>query len=219
VIKPLKCTFVFAASLFVLLFSAYAQSETPAPKDAVQQHRVFSVDPAKSTLSFLLKGNVHNTEGAASKLSGETKLSMSPDGRLASAQGAVTLAAAALDTKNDARDKRMKNEFLEVQKYPDIAFHFIAGADELKGLNPLAAWTREKPVKLELDGDLALHGQIKKVRIQMKAYLENSRLIAEGQMVVILKDFAINNPSLLFLRVEDAVSITIHIELEQRRGQ
>jgi polyisoprenoid-binding protein YceI len=214
--KSVTYTSVFSVSLLMLLCGAYAQSAPAPSKDAAAQTRLFSVDPAKSTVSFLLKGNVHNTEGASSKLSGETKLSVSPDGGLASAEGSVTLAAAALDTKNDLRDKRMKNEFLDVQKYPDISFRFIAGADALKGLAPFTAWTREKPIQLELEGDLALHGQTKKVRLQMKAYLNSSWLVADGFMMVLLKDFAIKNPSLLFMRVEDSVSIAVHIESEQQ---
>ena len=72
--------------------------------------------------------------------------------------------------------------------------------------------TREQPLLFDLEGDLALHGKTKRVIVKISTYQFNDRLITEGSTVLFLKDFAIRNPSLLFLRVSNEVKINFHIE-------
>jgi len=73
------------------------------------------IDNETSWLTFFLKGNVHDTLGSPEKIEGSVSAFFSKTGDLLNADSSIRIDAKALDTKDKARDKRMKKKFLHVK--------------------------------------------------------------------------------------------------------
>jgi hypothetical protein len=103
---------------------------------------------------------------------------------------------------------------MEVHIYPEISFSGKSAGTGLEQSPALSAATKEQPVAFDLAGTLAIHGVTRDITIPVTAYLENGLLITEGTTPLQLPDFNIKNPSWLFMRTEDLVTIKFHIELQ-----
>lgn len=172
----------------------------------------FAVDQDKSQINFFLKGNVHDTHGSVNKIAGTVNTVVSSAGGLKQATIAITIQAKDLDTKNEKRDQRMQNKFLEAKKYPEIVFQSTDLQTTLEP-QPFTLATQEQPLSFDLHGKLMLHGITKKIVVKVTAYLFHDRLITNGTAVLDLRDFGIKNPSMLFLRVDNEVQLDFHVEL------
>ena len=176
-----------------------------------QKEQAFGVDPEKSLINFYLDGNVHDTQGFAKKIEGKVTIAIAPDTTLKKAEVFITISADDLDTDNDTRDKRMKDKFLEVKKYPRIDFT-STDVTSLLRREEIILFQTGKPLTIDLQGKLVLHGVTKIITVETTLTLVGERLIAEGKTTLNLKDFNIKNPSMMFLRVSNEVQVTFHVE-------
>ena len=179
---------------------------SPEPEEGA-----FAVDPEKSSIAFLLDGNVHNTHGSVKTIEGRVTVAISPDAALKKAEVSISMNADDLDTDNEKRDTRMKDKFLEVKKYPRIDFT-STDVTSLLGTEEIILFQAGNPLTIDLPGKLALHGVTKAITVEVTLSLVGDRLIAKGKTTLNLKDFNIKNPSMMFLRVSNEVQITFHIE-------
>ena len=174
---------------------------------------VFTMDPDKSTISFLLKGNVHDTHGSVIKFSLKVFALLDSEGLLIKPEVSLKINAHNLDTKHTGINKRMKKKFLEVEKYPDIIFSSTGFKPGPEAFQPLRLATRGQPLRFDLAGDLTIHGTTNSIVLKVTAFQQDNQLVTEGHTTISLKDFGIKNPSLLFMRVSDQVTIDFHIIL------
>lgn len=229
-----KHVFVIAA---IFMFATYAWS---APQDAVAPEAVvapqvavvpeadvapaaeafpapgqweFTFKPETSFISYFLAGNIHDTLGYVRTMQGSASASIVSDGRMTAAVVQFTFAAKVMNSDDEARDKRMFKKFMEIHVYPEISF---SGKSAGIGLDAvaLAGATKEQPIAFDLEGSLAIHGTTQDITIPMTAYPENGLLITEGTTTLQLQDYNIKNPSWLFMRTEDLVTIEFYIELQ-----
>jgi len=171
-----------------------------------------SIDQENSWLTFFLKGNVHDTLGSPEKIEGSVTAHFSQNGDLLKAEGGIKVSAAALDTKDKARDKRMKKKFLHVKKYPDIAFNLTSfSTDTTINIKKVSGADISLPVTL--NGELLIHGVKRNISIECSILLNKGQLIIDGATRLLLQDFNIKNPSLLFFRTSNDVDIKFHIIL------
>jgi polyisoprenoid-binding protein YceI len=172
----------------------------------------FTIDRDRSDITFLIKGNIHDTNGFVSMVNGEITALLSADGILTKSEVKIIIKSNDLCTKNKTQDRRMKNKFLEVDRFPEIVF-IAAEIKERKGQYvPFKNSTREQPLSIILKGYLTLHGKTKEILLNIDTHIVKDRLITDGSTKLNLKDFDIENPSLMFLRVDDEVNIRFHIE-------
>lgn len=223
-----KYVFIFAA-LFMFVPYAWAESqENIAPEVAVVPQEAvadaaevfpapgqweFIFKPDTSFISYFLAGNIHDTLGYVRTMQGSASATIIPDGLMTAAAVQFTFAAKVMNSDDEARDKRMFKKFMEIHIYPEISF---SGKSSGTGLDAavLAGATKEQPIAFDLEGSLAIHGTTQDITIPMIAYPENGLLITEGKTTLQLPDYNIKNPSWLFMRTEDLVTIEFHIELQ-----
>ena len=129
-----------------------------APAAALAQATSWNVDPAHSNASFTVRHLVISTvRGEFQKMSGAVKLD---EKDVTKSTVEATIETASIDTRVPDRDKHLKSpDFLDVEKYPTIAFKSTkvesAGAGKLKVTGDLTMHGVTKPVVLAVDGPTA----------------------------------------------------------------
>ena len=99
--------------LVMALGSAGIVSAQPTRRLAIIQ-----LDPIKTRINFTLPGAVHATTGSFKLKHGEIRV----DPETGGASGSIIVDAASASSGVAMRDSRMKNDILEVQRYPEISF-------------------------------------------------------------------------------------------------
>ena len=127
-------------------------------------------------------GRVH----AALKLSGDPT----------TLRGSVWILARDLRSDNKERDGHMY-EAMEIKKYPKIRFRIDA--------------VRRHGSQYLLQGTLTLHGKSRSMKIPAKITGKGTKLELTARFRILMSDFGIMPPKLLFLTVRDAVDITVYL--------
>src|SRR5215470_411871 len=130
---------VSAISLFLVL-SAAAQTST------------WNIEPNHSSAQFTVRHlGISNVSGAFTKVSGSVVLN---EKDITQSQVNATIDAASIDTRQPDRDKDLRSpNFLDVEKYPTLEFRskrVVKSGD-----------------KLQLVGDLTLHGTTREVTLDV----------------------------------------------------
>jgi polyisoprenoid-binding protein YceI len=177
----------------LLLFSALL----PTPELAAQE-RVVEFDPTKTTIQFTLGDILHTVHGTFRLKPGS---SIHFDPAAGAASGTLVVDANSGDSGNNKRDRRMKRDILETAKYPDISFIAlqIAGGT----LSP------EGNSQIQVKGTFRLHGTDHQVTIAVPVQINGDQLSAQMHFVIPYVAWGLKNPSTLFLRVSDKVTIDI----------
>jgi len=196
---------------FLMVSAVQVSADEKTGLEAKRIDLVF--DNEKCELSFFLKGNKHDTLGSPEKINGAASIFISKDGMLAGGEGNIILEAAKLDTKDAARDKRMKKKFLHVKKFPHITFSATSIIPDQEVKNIAEKTSKDKPLPVKIKGDLTIHGVTKEIELNVAMYFEGERIIADSETILLLQDYNIKNPSFLWFKTENEVHIKFHIEL------
>lgn len=185
------------------VFAAAAIAAIPASAATWQ------IDPAHSGANFSLKHMMISTvRGDFSKVTGTVEY----DGKdVSTIKADVTIDASTVDTRDAKRDEHIKGaDFLDVAKFPTITF-------KSKKVVPAG------PGKLQLVGDLTIHGVSKEVALdvegptpEVKDPWGNLRTAASGTVKINRQDFGVkwNMPlGTGGLVVSNEVAITFDLEV------
>ncbi|MGZ3457631.1 MAG: YceI family protein, partial [Archangium sp.] len=128
-----------------------------------------------------------------------------PDGTL---QVAVRANVADFDSGNANRDAHMK-ETTEAEKYPTVEFKGVAA-----GVKMPTAFPSEQTVPLK--GQLTFHGVKQPVEVPMKVTFTSAKDVkAEGKFQISLEAYKIERPSLLMVKVDDALDMDTKFQLQE----
>jgi polyisoprenoid-binding protein YceI len=182
----------FRAFVFVLAATAL----TSEPVAARSGSGTLELNPSKTLIEFRLAGALHTTHGQF-KLERGT---LSADLATGEAKGAIIVDAKSGDSGIDARDNRMKDSVLEVQKYPEIIFvpRHLTGHLE-----------KDDQFRARLQGILKLHGADHLIVLDVQGHLVGDSLIAKSHFSVPYVEWGMRDPSVLFLTVAKQVDIDI----------
>jgi polyisoprenoid-binding protein YceI len=205
---PILCCLLLQQAPPALCASAALLDELAAPG----AYR-YDVASDNSTITYFLKGNVHDTLGTVQKLTGTASGVITREGYLASPAVQLSFKADDMNSQDERRDKRMKTKFLETATYPEIAFKSAAAEGQVPGELAAGRATREQPLRCDLTGELTIHGITRPISLPIAVYCKQGRVVAEGTTTLRLPDYAIKNPSFLVFRTADEVKIDFHIEL------
>jgi polyisoprenoid-binding protein YceI len=98
------------------------------------------------------------------------------------------------------RDRKMHNEILESDRYPDIAFR----PDRIEG----AVATQGKS-SVRVHGMFSIHGVDREITVPAEVEIAADRWTAAVHFTVPYAKWGMKNPSTLFLRVNDSVEIDL----------
>ena len=156
----------------------------------------FVLDSAQSRVDFTLGATMHTVHGAFKVKSGS--LHFNP--ATGAAGGELVVDASSGNSGSNARDKRMKRDILETEKYPDIVFRPQRVAGVVPG---------EGSSQVQLDGVLTLHGQDHPMSLVVPLNITGSNASAEVRFVIPYVKWGLKNPSTFLLRVSDKVDIKV----------
>ena len=108
----------------------------------VQEKQVYAVDPAHSTVEFVVRHlMISKVRGRFSAFQG--RLDLDPSGSLIAAQ--ATIDAASIDTREAQRDAHLKSpDFFDAEKFPELSFY----STRVEGSGD----------RFQIYGDLTIHG-------------------------------------------------------------
>ncbi len=161
------------------------------------QEQVFKLDPAQSQVAWTLGDVLHTVKGTFQLKSGVLRF----DSASGIASGELIVDATSGESGNGTRDKKMKREILETDKYPTIVFapQHVNGTVSLNGGS-----------QVQLQGIMTLHGQAHPMTIVVPVQVNGSQASASVHFEVPYVDWGLKNPSTLFLRVSKIVEIDVH---------
>jgi polyisoprenoid-binding protein YceI len=163
---------------------------------AIAQTEVFTVNPAQSKVDFTVGGNLHTVHGVFQLKPGSIQF----DPATGAASGELIVDANSGDSGNGMRDRKMKREILETQKYPDISFT----AQKVDGQALL-----KRSSQVQVSGLMNLHGQSHPMTLIMHVKINGTSAFADTTFEVPYVKWGLKNPSALFLRVSDKVNINV----------
>ena len=198
--RRLKSAIFFSAALSLAL-SAAAQTST------------WNIDPAHSTAQFTVRHMaISNVSGSFTKVTGSVVLN---EKDITQSQVNAVIDAASIDTRVPDRDKDLRSaNFLDAEKYPTLEFK------SKRIVNSSG--------KLQLIGDLTLHGTTREVTLdgdgptpELTDPWGNARRGFSATTTINRKDFGVvwnNTLKTGEAVVGDNVKIQIDVELVKKKG-
>lgn len=189
-----------SAVAFLATFSALAQTSN------------WNIDPAHSTAQFTVRHlGISNVTGSFTKVTGTALLD---EKDITRSQVSASIDVNSIDTRVEMRDKDLKSaNFFDVEKYPAIEF-------KSKGI-------RKNGDKLQLIGDLAIHGTTREVTLDVDGPTPeisdpwgNARRGFSAATTINRKDFSLTYNNLLKTGeavVGDIVRIQIDVEMVKKK--
>lgn len=156
------------------------------------QEKVLELNPAQTRVEFTLSDVLHTVHGTFKLKRGSVRY----DVATGKCSGEIVIDAQSGDSGSEARDKKMHKNILESSQYPDIAFL----PDHVEGALS----------KASIHGLFRIHGMDHEMTILVEAVPTGSGLDVTTHFSVPYVRWGMKNPSTLFLRVGDTVSIDVH---------
>jgi polyisoprenoid-binding protein YceI len=180
VARPLLSCFAFAAIL--------AAADLSAPE--------LQFDPALTKVEFTLPDVLHTVHGSFALKRGSVRF----DPVTGQAQGELVVDAASGESGNATRDRRMRQNILEAERYPDI----VLRPDRVRGrIAPQGS------SQVELHGTFAIHGREHEIVMPVQVEASGGQYHATAHLTIPYVQWGMKNPSTLFLRCSDKVDIAI----------
>jgi polyisoprenoid-binding protein YceI len=161
----------------------------------------FRVNTAKSTVGVGLRINLHPSHIEANALSGVIECEVDDQGqpRLDQPYSAeLTLPVDAIKSGNGIQDREMRRRF-DANRYPAITARVTHG-EALEGAG-----------KYRAVAQLTMHGQTRPITGDVTLSVAGTTMTIDGQQVINVKDFGIDPPRLIILKVEPEVDLQVHI--------
>ena len=166
----------------------------------------YTITPGgKNQVVFLSRATLESFEGKTRQVSGA--LSLDPANLADSIQVRVEVDLASLDTGIQLRNKHMRENHLETEKYPKVVF---------EGARILEASSRTlepgKVVRTRIAGRFDLHGVSKTIEVPVDVTRnKDGSLNVIAQFDVPLADYNIDRPSFLLLKLNEMQHITVSV--------
>ena len=166
----------------------------------------FIVDTEKSTVDVGLRVNLHPSHISAHALSGHIDCELDSDGRprFDAPYGAeLFLPVEAIKSGHSLQDREMRRRF-KSDHFPTITARVTKG-------EPLGDDGRYRA-----SATLTMHGQAREISGDVEIHVNGTTMSISGQQVINVKDFGIDPPRLIVLKVEPDVDVHVNIVAKQQ---
>jgi polyisoprenoid-binding protein YceI len=160
------------------------------------QQLAVDFDPATTKINWSLAGNVHTTHGTFQLKRGHVDVDVATN----SIAGELVVETESGESGNSARDKRMKKEILETDKYPEVRFKVI----KMEGI-----LSKDRPSTVRVYGQFTIHGSSHEVIIPLQLSISGSEVNGTGKLVVPYVDWGMKDPSNFLFKVDKTVSVEL----------
>lgn len=156
---------------------------------------IYKVSPNESTVELEGRSSVHPLHGQAKQLSGTIEVELGADGKpdlTKPYKAELSLPAKAISWGGSMYDKETYRR-LDVNKYPQIT----------ASVQEAAASGDSYGVKV----NVTLRGQSRVIDGEAKVDADGTRLVVEGERVLDIRDFGMDPPKVLMLKVDPQVKV------------
>lgn len=162
---------------------------------AAAQDQTFQIDPGQSTVKFTVGDVLHTVHGTF-KLKRGT-LQVQSAGKMA---GEIVVDAVSGNSGSGMRDRKMHKEVLESAKYPEIDFR----PDRFDG--NVASQGKSSVM---VHGIFSIHGTNREITVPAQVERDGDHWTANVHFTIPYAKWGMKNPSTLFLKVSDNVTIDL----------
>ncbi len=166
----------------------------------------FDVNTAQSTVQVGLRVNLHPSHINANALTGHIECEVDEQGKPRLDQpyrAELMLPVDAIKSGNGLQDREMRRRF-DASRYPSITA-VVTHGEALDGEGRYRATAQ-----------LTMHGVTKDITGDLTLSVNGRVMTIDGQQVINVKDFGIDPPRLIILKVEPDVDLTVHIVAERQ---
>lgn len=166
----------------------------------------FRIDSARSTIDIDLKVNLHASHIRATGLTGSIECELDAHGRPRLDRpysGRFSLPVNSIKSGNTLQDLEMRRR-LDASRYPRISAQVTDGA-----------LIDEKLGRYRATAKLTIHGRTREIEGEVRLRVEGGAIIADGKQVINMKDFDIDPPNLIILRVDPELLIRAHVVADE----
>jgi polyisoprenoid-binding protein YceI len=160
----------------------------------IAQQTSLQLDSSQTTVKFTLDAALHTVHGTFHIK--QSALQFDPATGLISGQ--ILVDAKSGQTGNGMRDRKMNNDVLESDHYPEISFR----PDRVNG-----AVAEQGKSSVMVHGIFTLHGMDREITVPVQVEMNGDNWSATANFTVPYEKWGMKNPSTLFLRVSDSVEI------------
>lgn len=154
--------------------------------------KTYAAIKGESTLSYHMVHPMHEFTGVSRDV--RCKVELSPD--TLSSVIEVSAAVSSFDSKNSSRDSHAM-EMVQSRKFPRVEF----ASDSIRAAGD----------GYLVSGKLTFHGKVRPVGFKVTARNLPGKIEVKGGFEVKLSDFDVERPRLLFVPVEDKISISFDL--------
>ena len=165
----------------------------------------FALDDDKSRVEFHVRDNRGGFMGIVRDV--DARVVVREQGDTFSADVEVRVDARTLTTGVGVRDRQMRRDFLETDRFPTITFRGTAVPRTRPGALAFPAVLR---------GSLTVKDVTREVEIPLRVTALADSYLADGQVTVRMSDFRITIPRFLVFVAEDPVEIALKVRLVSR---
>jgi polyisoprenoid-binding protein YceI len=162
----------------------------------VAAERSLRLDPATTSIRFRVKARAHQVLGTMPLEAGE--LRFDPD--TGEAGGEIVMDPTRAVTGIQRRDRTMRQQVFEVERFPRIVFHPERVEGEV---------AREGTSELRLDGTLSIHGTEHTVSLPVTVRSGSGGIRAVAVFEIPYVAWGMRNPGNALLRVDDTVEVRV----------
>lgn len=174
---------------------ALACALAPAARAQAPGVVAYSVDTPRSKVTYTMVHKLHKWSGVSQKAEGKARVL--PDGK---AQVMVRIPVESFDSGNANRDAHMK-ETVEAARHPMVELKAVGD-----GVVAPAGGAGE--VTRTFHGEITFHGVKKTLEIPVKLiFAADGTISATAHITVSVEAFEIKRPSLMLVKVDDAMDI------------
>ena len=178
------------ARTFALVGFTWANGALAASTQSIS----LQCDPAQTTAKFTLGDSLHTVHGAFKVKRCDIRFDLASS----KLEGEIVFDATSGESGNASRDRKMQKNVLESARYPEIAFR----PGRLEG-NVAPSGTS----LVQVSGLFGIHGAEHEITVPVEVDLEADHWTASAHFPVPYVKWGMKNPSILFLRVGDTVTI------------
>lgn len=197
-----------SSTWFVIAAVTAALTSSAARAQEARHLMHFKINPSETKITASVAEPMQMIRGSATGTFQVIKGDVQGDPHSIAETGRVSLVidAASYKTDSEGRDAAVKENALEVQKYPTITFR---GSQF-----PSVQKDGDRAAKLQLLGQLTLHGVTRDVVLPLSAQIDGQgRFIADGSYTFKFEEYGVKRPSkMLGLMVTgDEATIDFHV--------
>lgn len=157
-----------------------------------------------NTVKFISKTPIHEFEGITDKIDGY--LFSKDDDTIVESEIYFEVDLASINTGIGMRDRDMRENYLETDKYPYATYKGV-----IKSLVP----SGESKFNVNTMGVFSVHGKEKPLSVTAQITNDGDGYKISSEFSVFLKDYDIDVPKLMFMKVNEEIKLRLDFRLKK----